>query len=181
MSHPFTWLPRDARVPVLLCLFAAVVAFMVYLDRQGVPLRAFAETPHGILDFELARNAARAGEILNAWQSLRLTVLTQLQVDFGFLVAYPLFLSLACAMLSESPHARWPAVALFLSWAVLLACPLDATENLALLHMVKHGASDGAARLASTVSTVKWIIALAAVAFVLVDGSIAAIHRIAGR
>jgi hypothetical protein len=161
---------------VLVCLAAVTVAFMVYLRGQGEPLRQFDVSPHGILDLELARDSAAAGRILAAWNGIRETVRTQIRVDFGFLVAYPLFLSLACAMLSQWSRAPWTRLALVLSWAVLLACPLDATENVALLHMLDHGASDGAARLGSTAATVKWILAIAALFYGVLAGLVGLIR-----
>ncbi len=132
MLHAFTWLPSPYRWILLVTLLAGTVAYGVKLKNQGKPLVNPA-APQGILSYEFAWSSSRAEAILNSWSSQKDVAKRQLWLDFGFLIVYPLLLSLACAMLSESPHNSTAIVGVFISWAVLASGPLDAVENFVLL------------------------------------------------
>ncbi|HQR35966.1 MAG TPA: hypothetical protein PLK30_24800, partial [Blastocatellia bacterium] len=147
MSHPFSWFASSYRWPLFSFLLAGTVLFACLLTCQGKPLRTSA-APSGILSYEFAWTKPQADSILTSWASMKETARQQLLLDFGFLVFYPLTLSLACAMLAGSAFNKMAVVGAFLSWAVLLAGPLDAVENLSLLRMLGTGGSEFLARLA---------------------------------
>ena len=170
MQHPFTWLPSPYRWALLATLFVGATAFALILMTQGKPL-ATPAVPGGILTYEFAWGRARAESILTSWGSLKDTARRQLLLDFGFLVFYPLFLSLACTMLAESPHNPTAAVGVFISWALLAAGPLDAVENLALLRMLDSGASVGAARLAGWCAGVKFLLVYSGLGYLALHGT----------
>jgi hypothetical protein len=177
MSHAFTRLPAPARVPALAVLAVLTIAYSLALNAQGKPLRE--RVPGGIVAYELAWSAERAGEILEAWRPVREVARRQLVLDFGFLVLYPLALSLACALLSQaSPGGGVAAAGAFLSRAVLLAGPLDAVENLALLRMLGAGPGDAPARLAAVCAGVKFLLVFCAFAYLLVRGAALLLARL---
>jgi len=169
MTHPFAWLPLPYRWALLALLFAGTAALAVKLTSQGRPLRTGA-APQGVISYEFAWSRSQAELILSSWSSLRDTARRQLITDFGFLIAYPLLLSLACAMLAESPHNRLAEVGIFISWAVLVSGPLDAVENLALLRMLDHGASEPLARLAAWSAGVKFLLIFSSLGYILLQG-----------
>lgn len=182
MPHFFFWL-AGYRWPLLLALFATV-SFAVALYVQGAPLAQ--RVSGGILAYEFAWTRARAAGILAAWsradaakqeQSLIKTARLQLWLDFGFLLAYPLLLSLLCSLLAESQRNRMAVVGAFVSWAILFAAPLDAIENLALLRMLSSGASEGLARLAGWCAGVKFLLVYAALGYFVLQGVAVLINK----
>ena len=56
--------------------------------------------------------------------------------------------------------------------------PLDAVENLAMLRMVDHGASDALAKLATWCAGLKFTVLLAAVGYLLTVGTATLIQRL---
>lgn len=170
MIHAFAWLPSPYRWALLAVLLVATVALAVKLASQGRPLRTEA-APDGIISYEFAWSQSRAERILGSWGSLKDTARRQLITDFGFLVVYPLLLSLACAMLAESPHNRLAEVGIFISWSVLAAGPLDAAENFALLRMLDQGASESLARLAAWCAGVKFMLVYSSFGYIALQGA----------
>jgi hypothetical protein len=169
MLHAFTWLPSPYRWGLLIVLFAGTLVFAVMLTNQGKPLRT-ASAPNGVLSYEFAWNRIQAAQILASWSSLKDTAKRQIHLDFGFLVIYPLLLSLACAMLTESSLNSMASAGVFISWAALAAGPLDAGENFALLRMLDAGASESLARLAGWCAGVKFLVVYSALGYVALQG-----------
>jgi hypothetical protein len=165
MQHAFTWLPLPYRWILLALLCAGAAVFVIMLTAQGKPLRTSA-APHGMLAYEFAWHRARAEQILDSWSSLKDTAQQQLRLDFGFLLLYPILLSLACAMLAESSLNSMAIVGCFVSWAMLAAGPLDAVENFALLRMLDLGASGCLARLAGWCAGVKFLLVYAGLGYI---------------
>ncbi len=180
MSHPFVWLPALYRWGALAFLIAgtAVLALqLISLDKQ---LKE--KVAGGIVAFELAWTETRATEILNAWEDLQDVVKRQTHLDFVFLVLYPLTLSLACAMLAGRSGGVLAQVGIALSWAVLAAAPLDAVENLAMLHMLGHGAGTLPARIAGGCAALKFTLVILTFVYLVVQGLVGAFtHWRAGR
>jgi hypothetical protein len=114
----------------------ALWAFLVYQDEQikdsGGP---------GIVPFEVAGSSDRAEEILAEWgEEGQDSARTSLIVDYPYLVAYSIFLAVACTVGSERLARRGmnrlaragPAI----GWGAVVAGALDAIENAALLRVV---------------------------------------------
>ena len=94
-----------------------------------------------------------------------------LGLDYLYLGVYPAFISLACVWTARR-IARRAGIAL--AWAVLLAAPLDAVENTALVWMLVHGPGDAAAVLA-------WACALPKFALVFAGLGYAGIGQVVAR
>lgn len=168
--NPFFWLPDGwPRYLSLIVLGAAVGSFVYGLTVQGKPLSR--EVRGGIVAFELAWTTDRAQKILDAWKSLVPTALTQLHWDFGFLIVYSLFGSLTCAALAQAQNNRWPWLGNFFSWAMLVAGALDACEDFALIRMLKtQSATEFLTKTASFCASVKFLILIAGLVYVIVQG-----------
>jgi len=169
MAHPFAWIPQPYRWYVLAAFFIATAAFAWKLASQGRPLTT-AAAPRGILSYEFAWSEFGSGNVLNSWKQLKEVARLQLKLDFAFLVVYPLLFSLACGMLSDSPRNGRAIVGTFLSWAVLLAGPLDATENFALLQMLNAGASEYMAKIAGWCAGLKFVLVYSALGYIVFEG-----------
>lgn len=179
MTHAFAWLPSPYRWVLLVILIAGTVFLAARLTSQGKPLITEA-APNGILSYEFAWNRSKARLILDSWEKLKETARWQLLLDFAFLVFYPLAISLACAMLADSPHNKMAVVGIFISWAVLASGPLDAAENVSLLRMLDGGASDFLARLAAFCAGVKFTLVFSGLGYVVLQGLAVLAARIRG-
>lgn len=162
---------------LLAALFLGTLAYAAALKRQGKPLD---DTGASILDYEFAWTEARARTILTAWTGLEDVARRQIRLDFGFLLVYPLLLSLVCAMLAASPGNSMAPLGVFLAWAVLACAPLDAVENLALLRMLDLGASGAMARLAALCAGLKFTLVYAGMGYGLLQGLAVGVARLKG-
>lgn len=178
LTPPFTVLLTWPQRWLLLAVLLALAALVMF-GRLG-PLDEVLKTrePGGILALEFAWSGERAARILAAWKGLEAVVRLQTWWDFPFLLCYPLALSLACAMLVDAPGNPVPMIGAFVAWAVLAAIPLDAAENLAMLRMVDHGASEALARLATWCAGLKFTVLLAVVGYLLTVGTATLIQRL---
>lgn len=169
MVHAFEWLGDGQRWLWLGVLCVAVCGLMAALAIQGRPLQ---KAGASILAFEFAWDREGAARVLGRWTTpaLQETARRQLLLDFPFLLAYPLFLALACAMLSEAPGSSMPGVGIFLSWALLAALPLDAVENLALLRMLPDHPDGTLARLAALAAGAKFTLVSAGMVYLVLEG-----------
>lgn len=158
---------RGLRGVALLALGALVAVLSAWLGALGAPL-VTAAAPQGIVSYEFARDAATAGAILASWDSVAREKAMLIQgIDMLYLLAYPAFLSLACRALGDRLGGRFWSVGAPLSLAVLLAAPLDAAENLALIRQLEHGPSEGAAALAAFAAGPKFALVALASLFLL--------------
>ncbi|XXX79919.1 hypothetical protein WMF30_14200 [Sorangium sp. So ce134] len=140
MRHPFQWIPAEQRTPLLWSLLGLVVAGGA--AAAAVDKRLRTETaPWGIVSFELAGTTERARRILASWDdAARASAAFSLGVDYLLLAGYANGLALACVMGADALKKRGlPGAGLVapLAWGQWLAGLLDATENAALLGILR--------------------------------------------
>jgi hypothetical protein len=150
---------------LLTWLFFATLSLILMLQLRGFDetLRT-ADTPRGIVGYELAWSAAQSSTYLDAWRSADAleTAKISLGIDFAFLLAYPLMFATGVALLVRLPTTgTFDRVGAVLRRAVLLCIPLDATENVALWRMIDHGASESLAHLAAVCASIKFLLVIA--------------------
>ncbi|WP_437577091.1 hypothetical protein [Sorangium sp. So ce887] len=140
MRHPFELIPADRRTPILWSLLGLAVASGAALAVSDKRLRTKA-APWGIISFELAGTRARVRSILDSWdEDARISAALNLGVDYLFLTVYANGLALACVMGADALKKRGlPGAGLGapLAWGQWLAGLLDATENAALLEILR--------------------------------------------
>lgn len=169
---PFDWIDCHARRQVLLSLTVVLVvtsAWLVYMDRNLVNPVA----PNGIISFELAGSLARSEAILQSWSEQALSAALLIQgFDYLYLFVYPAWFSLAALSLAAQLGGRWQPAGLVTGWLVLVAAPLDALENYALIQQLLHGAGASLAQLALWCALAKFaVVAIATVFLVLAMGA----------
>ena len=179
MAHAFAWLDPGYRWIVLGVFVVATVACGAVLTAQGQQLTNGA-APQGIVSYEFGWSAERTKQILDSWKSAIRPAKIQLWLDFLFLALYPPTLSLCCAMLSESRFNSMAAVGVFLSWAVLAAGPIDATENVALLRMLEHGAASTPSRIAAWCAGLKFMLVYSCLGYLALQGLAVAVNKLRG-
>lgn len=151
---------------ILTWLFFATLSLILMLQLRGFDesLRIDGASG-GIVGYELAWSAQRAATYINTWKSADVleTAKVSLGVDFAFLLAYPVMLWSAIALLVRTPATdTFNRAGAVQKRAVLLCIPLDATENLVLWRMLDHGPSDGLAHLATICAAIKFLLVIAA-------------------
>jgi hypothetical protein len=125
----------------------------------------------GVVPFELTGGQDRADEILSEWgKEGQDAARESLWIDFGFLLAYGTFLTLALAAVCDLARDRgWRRLAaisgVVISFGALCAA-FDALENVCLLLTI-DGAGAAFPLLATIFATCKFIFLGAAIAYLL--------------
>jgi hypothetical protein len=153
----------------LIVLGIAMAAFWVVLG--AIERRLPTGTP-GILEYEFVGDQARAARFLTEWGSDgRDAVRLSLWVDFGFMVTYGAFFTLAA--LATRDFARehglraLAAAGLVAPYCAAIAPIFDAGENTGLLLILGGHGGSAAAPLATACASVKWVLIGLAIAYVL--------------
>ncbi len=126
----------------------------------------------GIVPFELAGSQDRADEILGEWgEKGQDAARESLWIDFGFLVAYGAFLTLAVAAVRDTARERgWGRLAAIGGIVVFfgaLVAGFDALENICLL-LTLGGAGTAFPLLATIFASCKFILLAAVIVYLLI-------------
>lgn len=166
-------------------LSAALAGGLLLLQHEQAMEPANASGGPDIVAFELARTPEQAREILDEWgPEGRAGATRAIKIDYGFLIAYAVFLSVAVGSIATGVAERTRTWAKSLGWwlagLALVAGVLDAIENTALLRVLDAYPSGGISSLATwtaaVAASVKFLIVTAAVVY-LVIGSLSLLIR----
>lgn len=127
------------------------------------------ETGPGMVPFELTGGQDRADEILSEWgEDGQDAAREQLWIDFGFLLAYGTFLTLALLMVRDLARGRgWRRLAAIGAVVVsfgALGAAFDAVENICLL-LTLDGAGAALPLLATIFASCKFILLAITIAY----------------
>ena len=174
MRQPFAWVDERSEGTLLAVLAVLLVVLSAALMRIGAPL-VTGEAPSGIVSFEFAGTAEGARAILDSWTPrAREHAMLSLGLDYLYLGVYPAFISLACVWTARRIARR---SGLALAWAALLAAPLDAVENAALVWMLVRGPGDAAAALAWACALPKFALVFAGLGYAGIGQVVARLSR----
>jgi len=125
----------------------------------------------GMVPFELTGGQERADEILTEWGEVGQDAAREsLSIDFGFLLAYGTFLTLALGATRDLARARnWRRLAAIGGVAVFfgaVGAGFDALENICLL-LTLAGAGAAFPLLATVFAACKFVLLAAAIAYLL--------------
>lgn len=126
---------------------SGIVAAVLFVAMAALDLRMQSTGGPGIVGYELAWSTDRVTQILAEWgQAGRDAARISLLLDFAYLVAYGVFLTLAVLALRDAASARgWDAYARYgapIAFLPAVAAACDAAEDLGLLVMLEgHGAT----------------------------------------
>jgi len=126
----------------------------------------------GIIDFEFVRNAERASHFLAEWGAGgRDTVRLSLLVDYGFMLSYGAFVTLAGLATRDFGRERGlralAAAGRVVPWFAAAAAVFDAGENAFLLLTVGGHGGSAAPVLATVCASAKWVLIVIAVGYLL--------------
>jgi hypothetical protein len=150
-------------------LFFATLSIILFLQRLSfnADLKTPA-TPYGIIGYELAWSPEHAQTIITEWRANDVieTARVRLGIDFAFLLAYPVLLSLGVRLLSgrarltsAGPNTPFQQAGFWLARGVLVCIPLDIIKNLMLWHMLNVGATGALSHLATACAIFKFLLA----------------------
>jgi hypothetical protein len=135
----------------------------------------------GMAPFELTGGQGRADEILSEWgEDGQDAAREQLRIDFGFLLAYGAFLTLAVGAVRDLAGKRgWRLFAAVGGVAVFfgaLAATFDALENVCLL-LTLNGSGAALPLLATIFAACKFILVIVAIAYLIAGLAILLLGR----
>jgi hypothetical protein len=176
LQYPFAALPPgSARRRALLALVAALLGISAWMKPSSDALLG-AGTELGIVSLEFAATPTRAARILGLWQDrgALAAAVTNVRIDYLFLLAYGSSLSLAAFMASDvlHPYPRLARLGVLLAWGALAAALFDALENVGLLVMLADPAHvDGLSSwLAAACATPKFLLVVFALLYAAAGG-----------
>jgi hypothetical protein len=170
-ANPFAWISDRAQPRVLLALTVLTLGLSLWLSALGLALNSPA-APRGIVSFEFAADFDGAAAILASWSAEAREAAMLIQgIDCLYLLAYPAWFSLAAARLAASLGGAIGTVGVGVAWAVLVAAPLDAIENHALVQQLVDGPSQQLAQLAFWCAAPKFALVGAGASYLLVAGA----------
>jgi hypothetical protein len=147
-------IPTPMRMALM--LIAALAGGWLALEHQSALAPAIESGGPGIVAFEFAASPERADEILSGWGTGGRTGAEEaIRIDYGFLIAYAVFLWLATAAVADRAHGRWARVGRWLAGLALVAGLLDILENTLLLRVIdgyREGSISGTATAAAAVA-----------------------------
>ena len=138
------------------------------MAKTGASLKTPA-TQKGILDLEFAHNSANTAVVINAWASNSTidnigAAKNNTYYDFIFLFFYALFLFFTCKKIAQINNSN---IGLLIAKGALGAGVLDIFENVGMLITLSGKSSDSIAMLTTIISAIKWVLAIAAVIYML--------------
>jgi hypothetical protein len=179
LARPFEILPEVRRRRGLIAAGLATLALLLAMSPAEERMQDTGGP--GVVPFELAGGQDRADEILAEWgQDGQDAARESLWIDFGFLLAYGAFLTLALAAVRDLARKRdWGRLAaiggVVVSFGVLGAA-FDALENVCLL-LTLDDAGSALPVLATIFAACKFILLTAAVVYLLAGLGTAAFRR----
>lgn len=175
IPDPFVWLSPAAQKRVWIGSLAISALFLWAMTVLEGALKN-AAAPSGIISFQFAGELEHAQQILSTWDGdAKIHAALSLGIDYLFLVAYALLISMACAHLARKLKRRWPMVAaagFILAWAQFAAAMLDAVENLALIRLLLGGQSEWYPALARVCAGIKFSLVAMGLVYPLVGFSL---------
>jgi hypothetical protein len=149
---------------------AGVATLLLFGAMSPMEVRMQANGP-GMVPFELSGGQGRAHEILAEWgEDGRDAARDQLWIDYGFMLAYGLFLGLAaakvCDLCRRRGLRRLSTAGSIAIWLGPMAAGFDAIENAYLL-LTLDGAGAVFPLLATIFATGKFALLAAAIAYLL--------------
>lgn len=153
-------------------LIVAGIAMVLLLLAMSPAEDTMKDNGPGMVPFELTGGQGRADEILAEWgDEGQDAAREQLWIDFGFLIAYGTFLTLALGAVRDMARranlGRLAGIGAVVVWFGALGAGFDALENVCLL--LTLGGSGAAFPLLATIfATCKFALIVVAIAYLVV-------------
>lgn len=177
---PFAWLPYASQKYALVFVILLTLVLMRAINVTNAPL-VNPVAPTGMISFQLAGSLPKTLRILASWnQQASGYAALNLGIDYLYMVAYAFTIGLACTLLARRLALRLHLLALVgvgLSWGMLVALLLDATENYMLIQLLFGERQAYLPIMARWCSIPKFGLILAALAYLAGGGLFALVIR----
>jgi hypothetical protein len=161
MQHPLEFIPQNLRKPLFYVFFALTLLIFGIFRGLDEPLRT-ASAPSGIVSFELAQTVDVAQGIIDSWDSnARLFAAFGLGLDYLFMPAYALALSLGLLLTLNGRTGWYYHLAAWMGWGVLVAALFDVVENYALWVVLTGKVASPYPEVAALCATIKFALLIA--------------------
>lgn len=169
----------------LLLLVTGTVVMMIVMAITGAPLKT-PTTSKGIIDLEFAYNESIANRVLSAWQSNGITdnifaAKINTWLDFIFLFFYSLLLWYTCILIAPLLNGFLSKAGRFFAGMALAAGMLDIFENAGMLLTLNGNLSMLTTMLTAIFSSLKWLIVLVVLLYILAGGCQIAYRKMIGK
>jgi hypothetical protein len=181
IRHPFAWISGSTRRRLLWTMSAIAIVVLVAMSIAGARLTTVA-SPAGIISFEFAGSIGKASCMMASWETNGPAVAAfSLGLDYLFLLAYSVAISLGCVLISgaafnDAGAGAW--IGMVLAWAQFVAAALDAVENYGLMRVVLGAQDEIWPALARACAIPKFLIVLAGLLYLIVALIILAIRKL---
>jgi hypothetical protein len=167
MHHPLDFIPGATQKKVFFALLALTLGLFGVFRWLDAPLRTPA-APNGIVSFELAGTPEQAESIIQSWDArARLFAAFGLGLDYVFMPAYALTISLGVLMALRKHSGVFSGIGIYVGWGALLAALLDAIENIALWRLLAGISTPFCPRVAAVAATIKFALIMLGLLFAL--------------
>lgn len=152
-------------------ILLACTIFMFLMMRPSAKKLYTPQTHLGILDLEFAYNISQTSDIINAWQGDKIEAAKKnTYIDFGLLIFYSAFLFYCCKNLAKIFTGNIHKVGLLLAKGALIAGALDLFENTGMLITLGGYQSAFIAMSTAICASIKWILAILGILYILFAG-----------
>ncbi len=165
MNYSITVTLRPLFVVIIALLIPTFIA-MVIIDQE----LKVATAPYGIISLELCGYDYSSCEaILEDWgEEGKAMAMLSLGLDYLFMVLYPIAICFGLLLALPNLSGKIRRITLVLAWVSLLSIPLDAVENIALIHVVLGLSGQMYSILGSYFATAKLLINGATIAWLII-------------
>jgi hypothetical protein len=184
MQHPLEFIPQNLRKSLFYVFL--LLTFLIFGVFRGLdePLRTNA-APNGVVSFELAWTPERADAIIFSWENSRWLDLPQsldheispklyaafgLGLDYLFMPAYALALSLGLLLMMRGRPVWYLQLAAWMGWGMFAAALFDAVENFALWKELTGSVLSPYPEIAALCASVKFILLIAGLLAIIAGG-----------
>ncbi|NOY98723.1 MAG: hypothetical protein GXP40_05905 [Chloroflexi bacterium] len=168
MKHPLDFIPPDSRKRIFFALLILTLVLVAVFRILDTPLRN-PVAASGIVSFELAGTPEKAQAVIDSWDArAREYAAFGLGLDYLFMLAYALTLSLGVLLAAEKHGGKFAALGIRLGWGVLAAAIFDAVENVALWRLLSGAATPLCPRLAAFSASFKFALLLLGLGYALI-------------
>lgn len=172
---------RTGAITIIL-LLAGTLTMMFIMANQGQTLRNKRSARLGIVSLELAYDSSQTNEIIREWSipdedgTEVAVAIRNTKLDFIFIFFYSLFLFFAAKAINKKFGGWFGRQGKWISKAALVAGGMDVLENCGMLMTLTGKGSDTVAMATAICSSIKWMLVMIAVFYVL-TGGVAALRR----
>lgn len=156
----------------MLIVSAIITLFVFFALRVfDEPLRN-SVTPGGIVSFEFAKDIDTAKEMINSWDvNAKVNAALSLGIDYLFLVAYSLFLSISIFLVAKKFDTKYTLlwkIGSVMSILVLVTGLCDAIENYALIKLLLGSENTIFPKVAYYFASIKFLLVGVGLLYILI-------------